>query len=93
LNRIAKEQPRLACAPNPLLFLDRKQIGEFGLSHRLPTMHAFREFVDAGGLMSYGANTPTQLALAAEQVAKILEGVRPDELPVQQATQFEWSST
>ena len=55
----------------------------------LPTMHAFRFFVDAGGLMSYGATQPEIYATAAEQVAKILDGARPSELPLRQATRFE----
>ena len=52
-------------------------------------MHAFRFFVDAGGLMSYGATQSEIYATAAEQVAKILDGVRPSELPLRQATRFE----
>jgi putative ABC transport system substrate-binding protein len=55
----------------------------------LPTMHAFRFFVDAGGLMSYGATTSEIYTTAAEQVAKILGGARPSELPLRQATRFE----
>ena len=52
-------------------------------------MHAFRFFVDAGGLMSYGATTTEIYTSAAEQVAKILDGTRPSELPLRQATRFE----
>ena len=51
--------------------------------------HAFRFFVDAGGLMSYGATTSEIYTTAAEQVAKILGGARPSELPLRQATRFE----
>jgi putative ABC transport system substrate-binding protein len=52
-------------------------------------MHAFRFFVDAGGLMSYGATTSEIYTTAADQVAKILGGARPSELPLRQATRFE----
>ena len=52
-------------------------------------MHAFRFYVDAGGLMSYGATTSEIDTTAAEQVAKILGGARPSELPLRQATRFE----
>jgi hypothetical protein len=55
----------------------------------LPTMHAFRFFVDAGGLMSYGATQSEIYSMAAEQVARILDGARPSELPLRQATRFE----
>jgi putative ABC transport system substrate-binding protein len=52
-------------------------------------MHAFRFFVDAGGLMSYGATQSEIHTIAAEQVAKILDGARPSELPLRQAMRFE----
>ena len=52
-------------------------------------MHAFRFYVDAGGLMSYGATTSEIYTTAAEQVAKIKGGARPSELPLRQATRFE----
>jgi putative ABC transport system substrate-binding protein len=52
-------------------------------------MNAFRFFVDAGGLMSYGATASEIYTTAAAQVAKILNGARPSELPLQQATRFE----
>ena len=59
------------------------------MTNRLPTMFAFRAFVDAGGLMSYGASLREMGAAAGELVAKILDGKRPSELPVEQATRFE----
>src|SRR5437762_10619344 len=66
-----------------------RQLADFAIKAHLPTMHAFRFFVDAGGLMSYGATQSEIYTIAAEQVAKILEGVRPSELPLRQATRFE----
>ena len=66
-----------------------KQLADFALEAKLPTMHAFRFYVDAGGLMSYGATQSEVYTSAAEQVAKILGGTRPGELPLRQATRFE----
>jgi len=66
-----------------------QQPADFAIKSHLPTMHAFRFFVDAGGLMSYGATQSEIYTMAAEQVAKILDGTRPSELPLRQATRFE----
>jgi ABC-type uncharacterized transport system substrate-binding protein len=66
-----------------------QELGDFALKAKLPTVHAFRVYVDAGGLMSYGATTTEIYTSAAEQVAKILDGARPSELPLRQATRFE----
>jgi putative ABC transport system substrate-binding protein len=56
---------------------------------RLPTIYAFREYVEAGGLISYGANVPDQFRRAAGYVDKILRGAKPADLPVEQPTKFE----
>ncbi len=66
-----------------------QQLADFTLKANLPTVHAFRFYVEAGGLMSYGATTAEVYTNAAEQVAKILDGARPSELPLRQATRFE----
>ena len=66
-----------------------QQLAEFAIKAHLATMHAFRFFVEAGGLMSYGAIQSEIYAIAAEQTAKILEGARPSDLPLRQATRFE----
>jgi putative tryptophan/tyrosine transport system substrate-binding protein len=66
-----------------------RQLADFALKAKLPTMHAFRFYVDAGGLMSYGATSTEVYSSAAEQVAKILNGAKPGELPFRQATRFE----
>jgi len=55
----------------------------------LPTMHGFREFAEAGGLMSYGPNFPDLFRRAAEYVDKILRGADPADLPVEQPTKFD----
>ena len=90
LSAVAKEDPdALFVYPDAITLAYRKQIAEFAVTNRLPTMFAFRLFVDAGGLMSYGASFLETHALWGGQVAKILGGARPSELPVQQATRFE----
>jgi putative ABC transport system substrate-binding protein len=59
------------------------------LGVRLPTIHGFREFVEAGGLMSYGPNFPHLHRRAADYVDKILRGAKPADLPVEQPTKFD----
>jgi putative ABC transport system substrate-binding protein len=56
---------------------------------RLPTMHGLREYVEAGGLMSYGANVPDQFRRVADIVDKILRGAKPADIPVEQPTKFD----
>jgi putative ABC transport system substrate-binding protein len=89
---IAKERPEaLFVYPDMVLssYPRPQQLADFAIQTRLPTMHAFRFFVEAGGLMSYGASLSEVYTTAAEQVAKILAGTRPGELPLRQATRFE----
>lgn len=66
-----------------------RQLGDFALRMSLPTVHAFRFCVDAGSFISYGATQSEVYTVAAEQVAKILGGTKPGELPLRQATRFE----
>jgi putative tryptophan/tyrosine transport system substrate-binding protein len=89
---IAKERPDalfvssdvvLSSYPRP------QQLAEFAINAHLPMINAFRVFTDAGGLMSYGATTSEIYTSAAEQVAKVLGGTRPTELPLREATHFE----
>jgi putative tryptophan/tyrosine transport system substrate-binding protein len=92
LTTIAKERPdALLVYPDVVLSAHPRpqQLADFAIKARLPTMHAFRFYVDAGGLMSYGATVSEVYTTAAEQVAKILGGARAGELPLQQATRFE----
>ena len=74
---------------DPLLNTNRIQINTLALGVRLPTMHSFREYVEAGGLMSYGANFPDMHRRAADYVDKILRGAKPADLPVEQPTKFD----
>jgi putative tryptophan/tyrosine transport system substrate-binding protein len=68
---------------------DRRRLAELAATSRLPTMHNVREFVDDGGLMSYGNNIPDMFRRAATYVDKILKGAKPADLPVEQPTTFE----
>ena len=70
-------------------FAERKQIVELATKHRLPAIYTWKDTVDAGGLMSYGADNDDQYRKAAHYVDKILKGAKPADLPVQQATKFE----
>ena len=71
------------------IFRERSQIAQLALKHRLPSSFAFREYVDAGGLASYGVNFPDMGRRAAIYVDRILKGAKPADLPVEQATTFE----
>jgi putative tryptophan/tyrosine transport system substrate-binding protein len=74
---------------SPLLTTNRVRVVTLALSARLPTIFGFREYVDAGGLMSYGANFPDLFRRAAEYVDKILRGTKPADIPVEQPTKFD----
>jgi len=71
-------------------FAERKRIVELAGKHRLPAIYFQKEFVDDGGLMSYGADYEDLFRKAAHYVDKILKGSKPADLPVQQATKFEF---
>jgi putative ABC transport system substrate-binding protein len=71
-------------------FAERKRIVELAGKYRLPAIYYQREFVDEGGLMSYGADYDDLYRRAAVYVDKILKGAKPVDLPVQQATKFEF---
>jgi putative ABC transport system substrate-binding protein len=73
----------------PLAASNRLRINMLALGARLPTMHDYREYVEMGGLMSYGANFPDLYRRTANLVDKILRGAKPGTLPVEQPTKFE----
>ena len=92
LTAIEKERPdALFVYPDVVLssYPRPQQLAEFALKARLPMINAFRFFADAGGLMTYGASASEIYKSAAEQVAKVLGGARPSELPLREATRFE----
>ena len=74
----------------PLLTTNRIRISTLALGVRLATMHTFREYVEVGGLMSYGPNFPDLFRRAAEYIDKILRGAKPSDLPVEQPTKFDF---
>jgi putative ABC transport system substrate-binding protein len=71
-------------------FRERKRIVELAVKYRLPAIYFLKEFVDEGGLMSYGTDYDDLFRRAAVYVDKILKGAKPGDLPVQQATKFEF---
>ena len=79
----------LIVLPSPMLFGEYARIVSMTANSRLPAMGAAREFVDVGGLMSYGVNLPDLAKQTATYVDKILKGATPAELPVEQPTKFE----
>jgi putative ABC transport system substrate-binding protein len=79
----------LVVTPGPATERHRKRIVDLAAKNRLPAMYGAREFVDLGGLMSYGPSQPDLFRRAAGYVDKILKGAKPAELPVEQPTKFE----
>jgi putative tryptophan/tyrosine transport system substrate-binding protein len=73
----------------PLMRDNQKRIVGFALKSRLPSMYFYREAVDAGGLMYYGADVADSYRRVATYVDKILKGAKPADLPVEQPTKFE----
>jgi ABC-type uncharacterized transport system substrate-binding protein len=76
-------------ATDPLLFVNRVETNALAQEARLPTIYGSREYVEAGGLMSYGANFLDLFRRAGDYVDKILHGAKPADLPVEQPTKFE----
>jgi putative ABC transport system substrate-binding protein len=75
--------------PDPLFFEYRNQVLDFARSARLPAMYPFRDFVDAGGLMSYSLNQQDVFRRTARYVDRILKGAKPADLPVEEPTTYE----
>jgi putative tryptophan/tyrosine transport system substrate-binding protein len=74
---------------NPLANTNRIRINELARDARMPTVHGFRQYVESGGLMSYGPSTTDLFRRAGDYVDKILRGGRPADMPVEQPTKFE----
>jgi len=79
----------LYVCPEGLASTNRIRINTLALGERLPTMHGYREYVEAAGLMSYGPNFPDMFRRAADYVDKILHGAKPGDIPVEQPTKFD----
>lgn len=89
LRQIAKIKPDAVFVyPDVFLVAEARKIAEFWVEHSLPSMNAFPGFAEAGGLMSYGAINAEVSAMMGGQMAKILDGVRPGDVPFQRATRF-----
>ena len=79
----------LYVCPDATMNANHARVNTLALGARLPTMHGVREYVEAGGLMSYGPSLPDLYRRAAEYVDKILRGAKPADLPVEQPTKFD----
>jgi putative ABC transport system substrate-binding protein len=79
----------LYVAADPLVGANQIQINGLALAARLPTLHRVREYVESGGLMSYGPNNTDLFRRAADYVDKILRGAKPGDLPVEQPNKFD----
>jgi putative tryptophan/tyrosine transport system substrate-binding protein len=87
---LSRERPDgLYVGGGPLMYANRKRIAGFALKSRLPSMYGRKEAVDAGGLMSYGADIADSYRRVAYYVDRILKGAKPGDLPVEQPTKFE----
>jgi len=84
-----RAQALLLLPGNPVTLAKRGEITSFAQKNRLPAMFPTREYVDLGGLMSYGPSIPAMYRRAAAYVGKILKGAKPADLPVEQPTEFE----
>jgi putative ABC transport system substrate-binding protein len=80
----------LVTVPHPLIITQQRQVLEFAAKNRLPAMYPASEYVEAGGLMSYGPNQADQWRRAADFVDKILKGTKPADIPVEQPMRFEF---
>ena len=88
---VTKERAQALIVPplNPIAFGNRDQIATFVQKNKLPSIYAQREYVDAGGLMSYGTSIPEMHRRAATYVDRILKGTKPADLPVERPKKFE----
>jgi ABC-type uncharacterized transport system substrate-binding protein len=74
---------------SPAFYRDRERLAELALRHRIASIFGFREWVEAGGLLSYGSNLPAMFRRAADYVGRIAKGAKPADLPIEQPTKFE----
>ena len=86
---VEKKFDGIVIANDPMLFNERQRIGEWAISHKIPTMMFNGEMPGAGGLMSYSASNTALFYRAATFVDKLLKGAKPTDLPVELPTKFE----
>jgi len=89
-DKLKSRAQALYVVTDPLMATNRIRINTLALSARLPTIHGFREYVEVGGLISYGANLPDLWRRAGDYVDRILRGAKPANLPVEQPTKFDF---
>jgi putative tryptophan/tyrosine transport system substrate-binding protein len=89
INSLKGRVQALYVLPITRFYANRVQINAASLAARLPTMYVIREYVQAGGLISYGPNWLSMWRRAADVVAKVLSGVKPGDIPVEQPTEFD----
>ncbi len=90
MDELASRRVDYVIVPADAMFLsERRRIAELALALKLPAIYAFREHVEAGGLISYGVDLREQFRLAANCVDKILKGANPSDLPFEEPTKFE----
>jgi hypothetical protein len=87
--RLGDRAQALYIAPDPIAMIVRREANALALARRLPTIFAYRDHVEAGGLVSYGPNVAANFRRAAELVDKILRGAKPGDIPVEQPTKYE----
>ncbi|OGA66073.1 MAG: hypothetical protein A3G83_10235 [Betaproteobacteria bacterium RIFCSPLOWO2_12_FULL_68_20] len=86
---ITAERPdALLVYPDAITFRHRKEIADFALAQRLPAVYAYKEYAEAGGLVSYGSTLVELGERTGELVARILRGAKPSELPIEQTTRI-----
>jgi putative ABC transport system substrate-binding protein len=78
----------LLVLPSPMFFVERRRLSELAARYRIPATYEVKEYVDAGGLLSYGPSFPEMYRRAASFVDRILKGARAGDLPMEQPTQF-----
>jgi putative ABC transport system substrate-binding protein len=79
----------LTVLPSNMFLREHSRLVDLAAKHRLPAVYTVKEYVDAGGLMSYGPNVADLFRRAATYVDRILKGAKPGDLPVEQPTKFE----
>jgi putative tryptophan/tyrosine transport system substrate-binding protein len=87
---VGRQISALLGSADALLFSQRRQIAALAIRNAIPAIYEFREFVEAGGLMSYGSSSADAYRLAGTYAGRILKGEKPADLPVQQSTKIEF---
>ena len=77
--------------PSPFFYVQRRLLSELAVKYRLPAVYELKEYVEDGGLMSYGPNVNEMFRASASHVDRILKGARPGDLPIERPTTFEFA--